>query len=61
MSTMWKLFGRAPVTSENNLLFPVSMSKAIFKLNLSYDSTMPKDSIFMNPKLIVSIMIKWMS
>ena len=35
-----------PVAVENDLLCPVPMSKAILKLNHSYDSTISVDSIF---------------
>ena len=44
-----------PVALGNNLLFPVSMSKAIFKLNNSYDCTVSVDSIFTHPNLIGSV------
>ncbi len=38
-----------PFTIENDLMFPVPMSKAIFKLNHSYYSTISADSIFTYP------------
>ncbi len=34
---------------KKNLLFPVPMSKAIYQLNHSCDSTIPVDSIFTHP------------
>ncbi len=38
-------------------LLPFSMSKAILKLNHSYDSAISVDSIFTQPKLIVDILL----
>ena len=45
-----------PVTDENDL-FPVPMSKVIFKMNHSDDSTVSVDSIFTHPNLTVNILL----
>ncbi len=43
------------VSVESNLLFPVSMSKTILKLNHLYGSSISVNSIFTHPNLIVSM------